>query len=75
MFLQSKPLNLARKRVELGLSFSDLGQKCGLNPSTLCKMESNKRRVAPRTAKIVADTLGTSIYDLFDLINEGGDQA
>lgn len=75
MFLISKPLEIGRCRIENGYSITALGARSGLNPTTIFKLESGIKRVAPRTAKAVSDALGVSIYDLFELKSAGGDQA
>ncbi len=67
MFLTSKPLEIARLRIESGYSIRKLGEESGVNPSTIFKMECCNQRVRPRTAKAVSDALKVSVYDLFTM--------
>ena len=67
MFLTSKPLEIARLRIEAGYSIRELGERSGLNPSTIFKMEYSAQKARPKTAKAISDALKVSLYDLFTI--------
>lgn len=63
---------VGKERALRGWSQLDLSQKSGVNRSTVCMMEKGNP-VRPETAKRIADTLGMTVADLFEItdVREG----
>jgi transcriptional regulator with XRE-family HTH domain len=52
---------LAKKRVQLGVSYEDLGGLTGLHPTALARIERNERRPTAETLYLVALALEISL--------------
>lgn len=55
---------IQRARLSLGLSLSELAQRCGKDPSQLAKYERGVTRPRPRTLAVLAKALEVQAGDL-----------
>ncbi len=62
---RSIPLpGLRAARQKQGYTQRGLAQRAGVGPSTVAELETGRRGAYPRTARRLADGLGTSVKDL-----------
>jgi len=67
--------NIARRRKALGLTLSDLSERCGISPGMLSDVENAKKNPTIRTVSQIADALGCTISELVDeTVNNCGKQ-
>lgn len=57
--------NMRSKRIEQGLSMKDLSFKTQISERYLYFIENGQKMPSLKTARIISDSLGTSIEDIF----------
>ncbi|NML55303.1 helix-turn-helix transcriptional regulator [Streptomyces sp. R302] len=61
---QIDPKRLARRRVEAGLSMTDLGQRAGVSKQHVSMVERGRANFSPRNMAKIATALDCTIADL-----------
>jgi transcriptional regulator with XRE-family HTH domain len=59
---------IKRRREELGISRQHLAERTGLPYPTLAQIETAYRKASPSRLRVIADALGLSSADLFDVL-------
>ena len=59
-------------RQETGLSQVEFGEKCGFYQTYLSRVENGKANPTINALEVIANGLGISVFDLFDLVREQG---
>ncbi|WP_426568173.1 helix-turn-helix domain-containing protein [Streptomyces canus] len=62
--MNEDPRAFRRRRVEAGLSQTDLALKAGVSKSHVSDVECGRAGFSPKNLKAIADTLGCTISDL-----------
>jgi len=62
--MNEDPREFRRRRIEAGLSQTDLALKAGVSKSHLSDVENGRAGFSPRNLKAIADILGCTIRDL-----------
>jgi transcriptional regulator with XRE-family HTH domain len=67
MWLKPKCKEIKTAREKIGLSMHALSLKAGLGPIAVSRMEANMHKVHPLRAKALAEALGSTVDDLFEI--------
>lgn len=59
-------------RQETGLSQVEFGEKCGFYQTYLSRVENGKANPTINALEVIANGLGITVFDLFDLVREQG---
>ncbi|CBG73063.1 putative DNA-binding protein [Streptomyces scabiei 87.22] len=62
--MNEDPKSFRRRRIEAGLSVTDLARQAGVSKSHLCDVENGRAGFSPKNLKKIADILGCTIRDL-----------
>lgn len=63
-----------KKREEIGISGSELARRVDVNRSYICQLERGTKSMPHETLKVIAKTLGCTVFDLDpDLIKQWQD--
>jgi transcriptional regulator with XRE-family HTH domain len=62
--MNEDPREFRRRRVEAGLSQTDLAEKAGVSKSHLSDVERGQAGFSPKNLKAIAEILGCTIPDL-----------
>jgi len=58
-------------RVERGLSQVDFGERCGFYQTYLSRIENGRANPSLNAIEVIANSLGVSVYELFDRVRTG----
>ncbi|MGP4085425.1 helix-turn-helix domain-containing protein [Streptomyces sp. KR55] len=62
--MNEDPRAFRRRRIEAGLSQTDLAEKAGVSKSHVSDVENGRAGFSPKNLKAIADILGCTIRDL-----------
>ncbi|MGW1001728.1 helix-turn-helix domain-containing protein [Streptomyces sp. NPDC002520] len=62
--MNEDPRAFRRRRIEAGLSQTDLAKQAGVAPSHISDVENGRAGFSPKNLKAIADALGCTIRDL-----------
>lgn len=62
--MNEDPKQFRRRRIELGLSQTDLAERAGVSKSHVSDVENGRAGFSPKNLKAIADVLGCTIPDL-----------
>ncbi|MEV7684524.1 helix-turn-helix domain-containing protein [Streptomyces bungoensis] len=62
--MNEDPRAFRRRRIEAGLSQTDLAAKAGVSKGHLCGVEKGRAGFSPKNLKAIADVLGCPVSDL-----------
>jgi transcriptional regulator with XRE-family HTH domain len=62
---------IQRRRKELGLSRQELAERTGVPYPTLAQIETAYRKASPTRLRVIAEALGLSSADLFEVLTSG----
>ncbi|MEI5520745.1 helix-turn-helix transcriptional regulator [Streptomyces brasiliscabiei] len=62
--MNEDPKSFRRRRVEAGLSVTDLARQAGVSTSHLSDVENGRAGFSPKNLKKIAEVLGCTIRDL-----------
>jgi transcriptional regulator with XRE-family HTH domain len=62
--MNEDPRAFRRRRIEAGLSQTDLARQAGVAPSHISDVERGRAGFSPKNLKAIADALGCEIRDL-----------
>ncbi|MCI3277458.1 helix-turn-helix domain-containing protein [Streptomyces cylindrosporus] len=62
--MNEDPRQFRRRRIEAGLSQTDLAMRAGVAPSHISDVENGRAGFSPKNLKAIADVLGCAIHDL-----------
>lgn len=64
--MNEDPRSFRERRLEAGLSQTDLARKVGIGRSRICDVEKARpgRGLAPKHLKAIADVFGCTVHDL-----------
>lgn len=68
--IRAKNKKITEERVRRGLSMRELSDLCGINYSTVSKIENKKQSPRPRIARLICDALEKKFDDLFEIIDK-----
>jgi transcriptional regulator with XRE-family HTH domain len=57
-------------RIAKGLSQTEFGERCGFYQTYLSRVERGHANPSLNAVEVIAEALGLSVFDLFDLIRE-----
>ena len=58
---------IARQRRAAGLTQAELAEKVGVQPETISRLETGKRRVSLEMLGLISESLSLELYELFRL--------
>ncbi|MFJ1653437.1 helix-turn-helix transcriptional regulator [Streptomyces sp. NPDC088337] len=62
--MNEDPKEFRRRRLEAGLSQTDLARQLGVGRSRICDLEKGRAGLAPKYLKATADIFGCKVHDL-----------
>ncbi|MGV4984577.1 helix-turn-helix domain-containing protein [Streptomyces sp. NRAIS4] len=62
--MNEDPRAFRRRRIEAGLSQTELAKQAGVAPSHISDVENGRAGFSPKNLKAIADALGCTIRDL-----------
>lgn len=65
-----KPNNMKVRRIEMGLSMKELSFKTQISERYLYFIENGQKTPSLRTARVISNSLETSIEDIFFTLNK-----
>jgi transcriptional regulator with XRE-family HTH domain len=73
--MNEDPREFRRRRIEAGLSITDLARQAGVTKSHLSSVEKGTAGFSPRNLKAIAEILGCEVHDLLLPDPHGQDEA
>ena len=58
---------IASQRRATGLTQAELAEKVGVQPETICRLETGKRRVSLEMLALISESLSLELHELFRL--------